>query len=119
MPLQPARFRGGANGALIVNAAILVLAAAVFFKHHVVVTEIDQAQSCWSAARHYACARVFAVALLASGQSSTHPRNLVGQIVMEGYLDLRMRPWMRRLITRTLAIIPAVVTIYNLGSNRP
>ncbi len=58
---------------------------------------------------------LFAVALLASGQSSTLTGTYAGQIVMEGFLDLRMRPWMRRLITRTLAIVPAVITIYKLG----
>jgi manganese transport protein len=60
---------------------------------------------------------LFAVALLASGQSSTLTGTYAGQIVMEGFLDLRMRPWMRRLITRTLAIIPAVFTIYSFGDH--
>jgi manganese transport protein len=104
------------NGALIVNAAILVLAAAVFFKHNVVVTEIDQAQSLLAPLLGTTLAPLlFAVALLASGQSSTLTGTYAGQIVMEGFLDLRMRPWMRRLITRTLAIIPAVITIYHFG----
>ncbi len=104
------------NGALIVNAAILVLAAAVFFKHNVVVTEIEQAQTMLAPLLGTTLAPVlFAVALLASGQSSTLTGTYAGQIVMEGFLDLRMRPWMRRLITRTLAIIPAVFTIYHFG----
>ena len=104
------------NGALIVNAAILVLAAAVFFKQGIVVTQIEQAQELLSPLLGTAFASVlFAVALLASGQSSTLTGTFAGQIVMEGFLDLRMQPWLRRLVTRTLAIIPAVVTIYYYG----
>jgi manganese transport protein len=100
------------NGALIVNAAILVLAAAVFFKHGIIVEEIEQAQGLLSPLLGTTIASgLFAVALLASGQSSTLTGTYAGQIVMEGFLDLRMRPWMRRLVTRTLAIIPAVITI--------
>ena len=104
------------NGALIVNAAILVLAAAVFFKQGIIVTQIEQAQELLSPLLGTAFASVlFAVALLASGQSSTLTGTFAGQIVMEGFLDLRMQPWLRRLVTRTLAIIPAVVTIYYFG----
>jgi manganese transport protein len=104
------------NGALIVNAAILVLAAAVFFKNGVIVTEIEQAHVMLAPLLGTTMASVlFAVALLASGQSSTLTGTYAGQIVMEGFLDLRMRPWMRRLITRTLAIVPAVATIYFYG----
>jgi len=100
------------NGALIVNAAILVLAAAVFFNRGIIVEEIEQAQGLLQPLLGTAMASgLFAVALLASGQSSTLTGTYAGQIVMEGFLDLRMRPWMRRLVTRTLAIIPAVVTI--------
>ena len=89
------------NGALIVNAAILVLAAAVFFKHNVIVTEIEQAQVMLSPLLGTTLASVlFAVALLASGQSSTLTGTFAGQIVMEGFLNLRMRPWLRRLVTR-------------------
>src|SRR5947209_16949526 len=58
---------------------------------------------------------LFAVALLCSGQSSTLTGTLAGQIVMEGFLNLRIRPWLRRLITRTMAVIPAALTIYFLG----
>ncbi len=104
------------NGALIVNAAILVLAAAVFFKQHVVVTEIEQAHELLSPLLGTTAASIlFAVALLASGQSSTLTGTYAGQIVMEGFLNLRMVPWLRRLITRTLAIIPAVLTIMMAG----
>src|SRR5262249_19934089 len=60
---------------------------------------------------------IFAVALLCSGQSSTLTGTLAGQIVMEGFLNFRMRPWLRRLITRALAIVPAALTIYVAGDN--
>jgi manganese transport protein len=104
------------NGALIVNAAILVLAAAVFFKHGIVVTEIDQAQGLLSPLLGATFAGgLFAVALLASGQSSTLTGTFAGQIVMEGFLNLRMRPWLRRLMTRSMAIIPAVFAVSLAG----
>jgi len=104
------------NGALIVNAAILVLAAAVFFKHNIIVTEIEQAQALLTPLLGTALGSgLFAVALLASGQSSTLTGTYAGQIVMEGFLDLRLRPWLRRLLTRSLAIIPAVFTVYFAG----
>src|SRR5580700_4641413 len=104
------------NGALIVNAAILVLAAAVFYNRHIIVEEIEQAQSLLAPLLGTTIASgLFAVALLASGQSSTLTGTYAGQIVMEGFLDLRMQPWMRRLVTRTLAIIPAVITIQIAG----
>jgi manganese transport protein len=100
------------NIALVVNAAILVLAAAVFFTHGRVVEEIEQAYQLLSPLLGSTIASgLFAVALLASGQSSTLTGTYAGQIVMEGFLDLRLRPWMRRLITRMLAIIPAVIVI--------
>ena len=104
------------NGALLVNAAILVLAAAVFFKHGIVVTEIQQAHLLLAPMLGTAMAGVlFAVALLCSGQSSTLTGTMAGQIVMEGFLNLRMRPWLRRLLTRTLAVIPAAWTVYYAG----
>jgi manganese transport protein len=104
------------NGALIVNGAILVLAAAVFFKQHVAVTQIEQAHELLSPLLGTTAASVlFAVALLASGQSSTLTGTYAGQIVMEGFLNLRMVAWLRRLITRSLAIIPAVLTIVAMG----
>jgi manganese transport protein len=104
------------NGALIVNAAILVLAAAVFFKHGILVTQIEQAQFLLTPLLGTALAgSLFAVALLASGQSSTLTGTFAGQIVMEGFLNLRLRPWLRRLVTRALAIIPAVLTVYYFG----
>ena len=104
------------NAALLVNLAILILAAAVFFQHGVVVTEIQQAHLLLVPLLGTAFAGIlFAVALLCSGQSSTLTGTLAGQIVMEGFLNIRMRPWLRRLITRTIAIIPAAVVIYISG----
>ena len=104
------------NGALLVNAAILVMAAAVFYKRGIVVTQIQQAYVLLAPLLGTTAAGIlFAVALLASGQSSTLTGTLAGQVVMEGYLNFRMRPWMRRLLTRTLAIVPAALTIYFSG----
>src|SRR5207245_9127697 len=104
------------NGALLVNAAILVVAGAVFFKHHIVVTEIQQAYLLLAPLLGTSAASlVLAIALLCSGQSSTLTGTLAGQIVMEGFLNFRMRPWLRRLVTRSLAIIPAAFTIYFAG----
>jgi manganese transport protein len=104
------------NGAMLVNAAILVLAAAVFFKRGVVVTEIQQAHELLVPLLGTGAAGVmFAVALLCSGQSSTLTGTMAGQVVMEGFLDIRMRPWLRRLITRSIAIVPAALTIYLAG----
>jgi manganese transport protein len=104
------------NGAMLVNCAILVLAAAVFFKHGIVVTEIQQAHQLLAPLLGTGLAGVlFAVALFCSGQSSTLTGTLAGQIVMEGFLNLRMRPWLRRLITRSIAIVPAALTIYFAG----
>src|SRR5689334_10347858 len=104
------------NGALLVNAAILVMAAAVFFQKHIVVTEIQQAHQLLAPLLGTGLASVFfAVALLCSGQSSTLTGTLAGQIVMEGFLNFRMRPWLRRLLTRSIAIVPAALTIYFAG----
>jgi manganese transport protein len=104
------------NAALLVNLAILILSAAVFFRHGIVVTEIQQAHLLLVPLLGTAFAGIlFAVALLCSGQSSTLTGTLAGQIVMEGFLNIRMRPWLRRLITRTIAIIPAAIVIYISG----
>ena len=104
------------NGALLVNAAILVMSAAVFFNHRIAVTEIEQAHQLLSPLLGTTLASgLFAVALLASGQSSTLTGTFAGQIVMEGFLELRMRPWLRRLATRTLAIVPAILTVWYAG----
>lgn len=104
------------NGALIVNAAILILAAAVFFKSGTIVTEIEQAHELLTPLLGTTLASaLFAIALLASGQSSTLTGTYAGQIVMEGFLNLRLRPWLRRLITRSVAIIPAVIVVSRSG----
>ena len=99
------------NAAFFVNTAILVMAAAVFFRNGVVITTLDEAYKTLTPLLGGAAATVFAVALICSGQSSTLTGTLAGQIVMEGFLHLRLRPWLRRLLTRTLAIIPAVLVI--------
>ncbi|MFB3778106.1 MAG: Nramp family divalent metal transporter [Bryobacteraceae bacterium] len=105
------------NGALLVNAAILILAAATFFKRGIVVTEIQQAHLLLAPLLGSTLAGVlFGVALLCSGQSSTLTGTMAGQIVMEGFLSFRMRPWLRRLITRMAAIVPAAITIYIAGA---
>ena len=104
------------NGALFVNAAILVMAAAVFFKRHIEVTEIQQAHQLLSPLLGTTAASVlFGAALLCSGQSSTLTGTMAGQIVMEGFLHFRMQPWLRRAVTRCLAITPAALTIYLAG----
>ncbi len=104
------------NGAMFVNIAILVMSAAVFFKHGIVVTEIQQAHRLLTPLLGAGMASViFAVALICSGQSSTLTGTLAGQVVMEGFLNFRMRLWLRRMVTRSLAIIPAALTIYFAG----
>src|SRR5438874_885842 len=97
--------------ALFINAAILILAAAVFhWSGHQNVAEIQDAYRLLSPLLGVGGASMlFAVALLASGQYSTLTGTLAGQIVMEGFLNLRLKPWLRRLITRLIAIIPAVI----------
>ncbi len=101
------------NGALFVNAAILVMSAAVFFTHHIVVTQMNQAHALLSPLLGTTAASVlFGAALLCSGQSSTLTGTMAGQIVMEGF---RMQPWLRRAVTRLLAITPAALTVYFAG----
>ena len=96
------------NMAFFVNAAILVMSAAVFHRNGVEVKELSQAHATLAPLVGTALSStLFAVALLCAGQSSTLTGTLAGQIVMEGFLRIRIRPWMRRLITRALAIIPA------------
>lgn len=104
------------NVAFLVNAAILILAAAVFFRNGLGVAEIGEAHRLLEGMLGSKLAPIlFAVALIAAGQSSTITGTLAGQIVMEGYLRLRINPWMRRLLTRLLAIIPAIITIGLFG----
>src|SRR5262249_17282530 len=100
------------NCAFFVNAAILVVSAATFWSRGQVVTEIQQAHLLLENLLGTRVAPIsFAVALICAGQSSTLTGTLAGQITMEGFLRFRMRPWLRRMITRALAIIPAVIVI--------
>jgi PAS domain S-box-containing protein len=104
------------NGAMFINIAILVLAAVVFFKRGQVVTELNQVTKMLEPALGTRAASVmFAVALLSVGQASTLTGTMAGQIVMEGFLNIQMRAWLRRLVTRMLAIVPAAFTIYFYG----
>ena len=107
------------NLAFFVNAAILVLAATAFFKTgRTDVAEIKVAHELLPSFLGTKFAPIlFAVALIASGQSSTITGTLAGQIVMEGYLQLRIAPWVRRLMTRLIAIIPAVIVILINGED--
>jgi manganese transport protein len=106
------------NAALLVNGAILIVAAATFYRNGIMVTEIQQAHSMLAPLLGTTLASVaFALALLFAGQSSTITGTMAGQIVMEGFLNFRMRPWLRRLITRLVAVIPAVLTISYLGES--
>ncbi len=105
------------NLAFFVNAAILVMAAAVFHKTgNVGVDEIQKAYQLLAPILGTALAPIlFGVALIASGQASTITGTLTGQIIMEGFINIRLQPWVRRLVTRLLAIIPALVVIIYFG----
>ncbi len=105
--------------ALFINAAILVVAAATFHQAgHTRVAEIQEAYKLLTPLLGVAGASgVFAFALLASGQNSTLTGTLAGQIVMEGFLNIRIRPWLRRLITRLVAIVPAALTAIFFGAS--
>jgi manganese transport protein len=104
--------------AFLINGAILVLAAATFHgTGHEAVADIHDAHRLLTPLLGASFASVlFAVALLASGQNSTITGTLAGQIVMEGFLDIRLPAWLRRLITRLLAIIPAVIVTALYGN---
>jgi len=106
--------------ALFINGAILVLAAAAFhFSGHQDVAEIQTAYTLLPKALGVTGASIlFAVALLASGQNSTLTGTLAGQVVMEGFVNIRLRPWLRRLITRLMAIIPAICVIGYFGESK-
>ena len=105
------------NAAFFVNAAILILAASTFFKAGLYeVEDIQDAHKFLSPMLGTQWASIlFGIALVAAGQSSTITGTLAGQIVMEGYLNLRIAPWLRRLITRLIAIIPAFIVILIYG----
>ena len=106
--------------ALFINAAILILAASAFhWSGHENVAQIQDAYKLLSPLLGVSFASgLFAIALLASGQNSTLTGTLAGQIVMEGFLHIRLRPWLRRLITRALAIVPAVLVIGVFGESK-
>jgi manganese transport protein len=104
--------------ALFINAAILIIAAATFHTSgHSDVAEIQDAFKLLTPLLGGGASVVFALALLASGQNSTITGTLAGQIVMEGFLNIRLRPWLRRLITRGIAIVPAVVVAIMFGES--
>jgi manganese transport protein len=103
------------NAAFFVNAAILIVAASVFHRHGVSLIGIEDAYRLLPRFLGRAAPILFGVALLCAGQSSTLTGTLAGQIVMEGYLRLRIAPWMRRLMTRMMALVPAVVVIAMTG----
>jgi manganese transport protein len=107
------------NLAFFVNAAILILAAATFYKNGLFeVAEIQDAHRLLEPMLGTQWAPIlFAVALIAAGQSSTITGTLAGQIIMEGYLNLRIQPWVRRIITRLIAIVPAVIVISIFGES--
>ena len=108
------------NAAFFVNASILILAATTFyFSGHTEVARIEQAHALLAPLLGSTLApTLFAIALIAAGQSSTVTGTLAGQIVMEGYLKLRLNPWIRRLLTRLIAIIPAVLVIGIMGEGK-
>jgi manganese transport protein len=106
------------NLAFFVNAAILILAATAFYKNGLF--EVAEIQDAYKLLDHIfgsVAPTMFAIALIASGQSSTITGTLAGQIVMEGHLRLRIQPWMRRLLTRLMAIVPAFYTILYFGED--
>jgi manganese transport protein len=104
--------------ALFVNAAILIVAAATFHNTgNAHVAEIQEAYHLLTPLLGAGASAVFALALLASGQNSTLTGTLAGQIVMEGFLQIRLRPWLRRLITRGIAIVPAAIVAVLYGES--
>lgn len=106
------------NLAFFVNAAILILAATAFYKNGMhEVAEIQDAHKLLGHIFGNVAPTLFAIALIAAGQSSTVTGTLAGQIIMEGHLNLRIQPWLRRLLTRLLAIVPAFFTILYFGED--
>jgi len=99
------------NGALFVNAAILIMSAAVFGARGLQVASIQQAHHTLGPLLGSASATVFAVALLAAGLSSSATGTLAGQVVMEGFLQVKVKPWVRRLVTRLLTMIPVIIAV--------
>jgi manganese transport protein len=108
------------NAAFFVNASILILAATAFYATgNTQVAKIEEAHALLAPLLGSKLAPIlFAIALIAAGQSSTVTGTLAGQIVMEGYLKIRLNPWIRRLLTRLVAIVPAVLVIGIMGEGR-
>jgi manganese transport protein len=105
--------------ALFINAAILILAAAVFhWSGHADVADIQSAYKLLTPVLGGSASVLFAIALLASGQNSTLTGTLAGQIVMEGFLNIRLKPWLSRLLTRALAVVPSVCIIGYFGESK-
>jgi manganese transport protein len=107
------------NFAFFINAAILIMAAGTFYRHGLnQVAEIQDAYyTLTPLLGTQMAALLFAIALLCSGQNSTLTGTLAGQVVMEGFLNIRLAPWLRRLITRLLAIIPAIIAVALYGQS--
>lgn len=106
------------NFAFLINAAILIMAAAAFYRHGLhQIAEIQDAYHTLSPLLGVpAASLLFALALLCSGQNSTLTGTLAGQVVMEGFLNIRLSPWLRRLVTRLLAIVPAIIVVAISGN---
>ncbi|MGH9451933.1 MAG: Nramp family divalent metal transporter [Terriglobia bacterium] len=109
---------GALNFAFLINAAILIMAAAAFYRHGLhQIAEIQDAYHTLSPLLGVpAASLLFALALLCSGQNSTLTGTLAGQVVMEGFLNIRLAPWLRRLVTRLLAIVPAIIVVAISGN---
>ncbi|HYE26357.1 MAG TPA: Nramp family divalent metal transporter [Clostridia bacterium] len=105
--------------ALFVNSAILIVSAATFYRagQHEVAEIQDAYKLLAPLVGVTGASTIFAVALLASGQNSTLTGTLAGQIIMEGFINLRVRPWLRRLITRSIAVVPAVIVTWIWGTS--
>ncbi|MGH9359035.1 MAG: Nramp family divalent metal transporter [Terriglobia bacterium] len=105
------------NFAFLINAAILIMAAAAFYSHGLrQMAEIQDAYHTLSPLLGVpAASLLFALALLCSGQNSTLTGTLAGQVVMEGFLSIRLAPWLRRLLTRMLAVVPAIIVVALYG----
>ncbi|HZT68437.1 MAG TPA: Nramp family divalent metal transporter [Terriglobia bacterium] len=107
------------NFAFFINAAILIMAAATFYRHGL--NQIAEIQDAYHTLAPLlgvpAASLLFALALLCSGQNSTLTGTLAGQIVMEGFLNFRIAPWLRRLITRLIAIIPTIIVVALAGAS--
>jgi len=101
-----------------VNASILIVSATVFFKNGEVVTEMQKAHDLLEGLiDSKAAPAIFGLGLFCAGQSSTLTGTMAGQIVMEGFIQLKIRPWIRRLLTRSLAIVPSVIVIAIFGDS--